>query len=166
MADKLDDLVGSVAENDILAGHAETLRDGATQFVAAAVGIEVGALQCAAHRFECLGGGAERVLIGGELDDLLLAQAEIAGQLLDGLAGLVNGQFQDMLMRGFPHIGQLKEVADGRKVGRWKKVSSREPSRRDAARQTTEGSPNGEPPLPRGSGVNRRSGTYGTGRIA
>ena len=34
---------------------------------------------------------------------LLFESFEIAGQLLDRLAGLVNGQFQDMLMCGFPH---------------------------------------------------------------
>ena len=41
MADELDDLVGAVAEDDILAGDTEALGDRAAQLVTAAIRIEV-----------------------------------------------------------------------------------------------------------------------------
>ena len=73
----------------------------------------MGTLQREAHRLKGFLGGAERILVGSELDDLLLAQTEIAGEFLDGLAGLVDGQLQDMLMRGLPHgesLGEAEEI--------------------------------------------------------
>jgi len=91
MADELDDLVGAVAEHDVFPHDSESLRDGTAQFISSAIRIEVGALQRASHRLERLGRWAEGVLVGGELDDLLLAQAEIAGQLLNRFARLVDG---------------------------------------------------------------------------
>ena len=90
MADKLDDLVGTVAKNDVFAGKAEPLRDRTAKLVAAPVWIEVGSLQGATHRLQSLGRRPERILIGSKLDDLLLAETKVAGQFLNRLARFVN----------------------------------------------------------------------------
>ena len=111
MTDELDDLVGAVAQDDVfpLEPGTQALGNRAAEFVTAAVGVEVGTLQSAVHRLQRLRGRPQRVLIGSEFDDLLLAQAEVAGQFLDRLAGFVDGQLQDVLMCGLPHAESLGE---------------------------------------------------------
>ena len=81
VTDELDDLVGAVAQDDVfpLEPGTQALGNRAAEFVTAAVGVEVGTLQSAAHRLQRLRGRPQRVLIGSEFDDLLLPQAEVAG---------------------------------------------------------------------------------------
>ena len=72
MTDEFDDLVGAIAKNDILSRYAEAFRNRPAQLVAASIRVEMGALQRPSHRLKSLGRGAERIFIGGELDDLIL----------------------------------------------------------------------------------------------
>ena len=105
VAEKLDDLVGAVAEEDVFAPAAEFCRDGLAQVISAAVGIELGAVECAPHRRERLGRGAEGVFVGGQLDDLPGRDAEFAGEVLDGLAGLVTDEFAQLRVGVGPEGG-------------------------------------------------------------
>ena len=91
---QLDDLVGAVAEHDVLLAEAEFLRDGVAQVEAAAIGVEVGALDLLVHRGHGERGGPERVFVGGELDDGGGVEAELARDVIDRLARLVRDEVE------------------------------------------------------------------------
>src|SRR5690606_30365243 len=85
LGDQLEDLVGAAAEDELLGPHAELRGEPLAQPEARAVGIAVHAAERGADRLDGLRRGAERVLVGGELDHAL--QAQLALDLLDRLAG-------------------------------------------------------------------------------
>ncbi len=72
--------------------QAELFGDGAAEGPAAAVRVEVRALQRIPHGGDRLRRGAERVFVGGELDDVRGLKTHLAGQFLDRLARFVGDQ--------------------------------------------------------------------------
>jgi hypothetical protein len=102
--DQLDELVGAVAHDDVLGGEAVTPRQRHPKIVGAAVGVAVEMAQRVRDRLEHPLRGRERILVGGELDDV--GEAELALELLDGLPGLVGGDPEDVFVGdGFPGHG-------------------------------------------------------------
>src|SRR6185436_19385803 len=65
---------------------------GAFQVEGVSVRVEVQRLQRRLHGSQGGGGGAEGIFIGGELDDVVGRAAQLAGDLLDGPAGLIDGE--------------------------------------------------------------------------
>ena len=121
--EQLDDLVGAVAEDDVLAREAELLRDGVPEMEAAAVGIEMGALQLLAHRGHGEGRRAEGILVGGELDHEPGVEPELARDIIDRLARLVRDEIEQLavgyVMDGNHTLicrrrGGLSRAVDGR----------------------------------------------------
>ena len=94
--EQLDDLVGAVAEHDVLAPEAEFLRDGVAQVEAAAVGVKVNGFERLVHGLQRLGRGAERVFIRGELDDRGGVEAELARHVFHRLARLVRDEIKQL----------------------------------------------------------------------
>ena len=110
MADKFDDLVGAITEDDILTFHAEFFRDRITEGPSATIRIKMRTVQHLCHCFECSGGGAERVFIRGEFDDRRRFQTHFAGEFFDRFAGFVGREIKDVLMSGVPHERYIKWV--------------------------------------------------------
>ena len=102
VADKFDQLVGTVAEDHIRARDAEFLRNRLAQVIAAAVRVNVGFLQRGAHRHQGLGRRPERVLIRGELADLRRLQPEFPCDILNRLAGFVGYKITQLGVGGIP----------------------------------------------------------------
>ena len=96
VADEFDDFIGAAAEDDIGHVEAEFVSDGAAEFPAAAIGVDVGVGDEAVHGFLGLGGGAEGVFIGGQLDDGGGVEAEFTGDVLDGFAGFVGDEVLEL----------------------------------------------------------------------
>jgi hypothetical protein len=96
VADEFDDFVGAAAEDDIGHVEAEFVGDGAAEFPAAAVGIDVGVGDEGLHGLLGFRGGAEGVFVGGEFDDGGGVEAELAGDVLDGLAGFVGDEVLEL----------------------------------------------------------------------
>jgi hypothetical protein len=88
---QLEHVVRAVAEHD--RGHVDAITPGERRFQVEAVAVGI-ARDLADRRLD-RGAGARadavRILVRGELDDSLLLQPELAGELGDRLAGLVRG---------------------------------------------------------------------------
>jgi hypothetical protein len=94
-------VVGAIAERDLRRAHAEFRGELLLELMAAAVGVQPGVFERAVHGIEGPGAGAERILVGRELDDV--REAELALQLFDRFAG---------------HIGrQRTDIVDGQQAG-------------------------------------------------
>src|SRR5262249_48855668 len=91
---EVDELARALPDDDLLHRSAEAVGDGAAPAVGAPVGVAVGARQGGLRRLDPERRWSERVLIGGELDRAV--DAELALQLLDGLARLVRNDFFDV----------------------------------------------------------------------
>ena len=100
--DELDDFVRATAEDHVFPFQPELRGDALAQIVAAAVGVKVGALKHRAHRVEGLGRRAERVFVGGELDDLLRLEPEFARHVLDRFSRFVGDEFAQPRVGGIP----------------------------------------------------------------
>ncbi len=96
VADEFDDFIGAAAEDDIGHVEAEFVSDGAAEFPAAAIGVDVGVGDEAVHGFLGLGGGAEGVFVGGEFDDGGGVEAEFTGDVFDGFAGFVGDEVLEL----------------------------------------------------------------------
>ena len=79
--DELDDLVRAVADDDLVGGHAQALRQAALQVEGRAVRVAVQVPERGRDRGQRLGRRTERVLVGGELDGAV--DPEVALELLD-----------------------------------------------------------------------------------
>jgi hypothetical protein len=94
--DQLDQLVRSVPEHDVLRRHAVALGERLAQVVAAAVRVAVQVRQRLEDRLLHALRRRQRVLVRRELDRVV--HAELPLQLLDGLAGLVRRDAQDVIV--------------------------------------------------------------------
>src|SRR5205823_9624640 len=92
-------------------GHPEALGQPALEIEGGAVGIAVQVAERGRDRGDGLRRGAERVLVRGELDRV--ADAELALELLDRLAGRVRGERPDPLRHEGAHVHQASGGAAG-----------------------------------------------------
>ena len=102
--DELDELVRAVAHDELVGGEAVAAGEGDPEVVGAAVRIPVEVRQGVGDGLEDALRGRQGVLVGGELDDI--REAELALELLDGLARLVGRDAEDVIVGdGFPGHG-------------------------------------------------------------
>ena len=92
MAEQFDDFVRAVAENDVRNIQAEFIGNGGAEFKASAVRIDVGLGNRIAHRLLGKRRRAERVFVGGNLDDGCRIESEFAGGFFDRFSGFVGNQ--------------------------------------------------------------------------
>ena len=90
VADELDDFVRAVAKNQVGRCHPELGGELLLQVIRIAIRIEVDLRQRLAHGGLGEAGGAERVLVRGELNDAIGGQSEFAGDFFDRAAGLID----------------------------------------------------------------------------
>ncbi len=107
VARKLDDLVGAVAEDQVLGAHAEFFGQPAFEVKGVAVGVEVEIVQDVLHRGERGGGWAERILIRSQFDDVRRGQAQLPGHFLNRAAGLVGRDAGEVGVEGKIHANSL-----------------------------------------------------------
>ena len=105
MPDEFNDLIRTIAQNNIFPSQPKFFCDGGAQCPAAAVRVKVGAIESFAHRRHSLRRRAERILVGGQFNDFLRSQSHFARQLFDGFARLIRDKLEDVLVRGLPHKG-------------------------------------------------------------
>jgi hypothetical protein len=111
--DELDDFIRAVAEDEVRLGDAKLRGEALFELVRAAVRIEVQLGQGVLYRFQRGGRWAKRVLIGRQLDDFRLRQAEFARDFLDGPPRLIDGQ---VLERRIDGVGQVyRRFSPGRR---------------------------------------------------
>ena len=91
---KLEDVVRAIAEHDLIALHPEARGQGRLQAIAIAVGIQGQGFQHVVHGLQGVRTDAERILVGGQLDDL--REAQLTLQLGSGLTRLVRGDGADV----------------------------------------------------------------------
>ena len=87
--DVVEQVVGSVADDDAFHRNTPLARQRGLEFEAGAVGIQMHFVKRAAHRGLGRLAAAERVLVRGQLDDVALGDTQLARHLRDRLAGLV-----------------------------------------------------------------------------
>jgi hypothetical protein len=107
MTEELDDFVRPVAEDHVGHGQPDPLRDRLAQIVSPAIRIKMRPLDRLDHGLTRLGRRTERILVRSQLDDLAGRDPQLAGQVLDRLAGLVSDQFTQLRIRVFPHGANL-----------------------------------------------------------
>ncbi len=106
VADEFEELIGAVAEEEVGGLDAEVAGEALLEVEGVAVGVEVDVGDGGVEGGDGFRGGAEGVFVGGEFDDLVEGQAEFAGDLVDGAAGLVDGE-----------VGEGGEEGEGRGHG-------------------------------------------------
>ena len=113
---QLKDIVGTVAENDLIQGHTVTPVQGILQLEAVAVGVAGNVCQRRLNGRPGLLADAQRVLVGGQLDDGRLRQPHLPGQFGDRLAGLIGRDRPDV---GGRQITQTHEQLQGNQYTAW-----------------------------------------------
>ena len=111
VADELDDLVRAVAEDEVGGRHAEFGGELLLQVEGVAVRIEVHLGQRLAHGGQGQPRRAQRVFVGGQLDDVVGGQAEFARDFLDGAAGLIHRHGLEVGVGG---VGERHRRVDSR----------------------------------------------------
>ena len=91
--DHADELVGAVADDDLVRRHPEAAAERGAHGRGAAVGIEVDAGRLATDRLDHAGRRSQRVLVGGEADQLV--ETELVLERIEGFAGVVGGDALD-----------------------------------------------------------------------
>lgn len=92
VADELDDFIAAAADDEVAHFQIKLLGERLTQAIRRTVGIDVDVFDRITHGDDGLGAGAERVFVGGELDDVLRFEAEFACHIFDGFAGFVGDE--------------------------------------------------------------------------
>ncbi len=92
MGDKFQDVVGPVAQDQVGGVHAQFGRQFLFEIKGVAVGVKVQLSGGAFEGGQRRRGRAERIFVGGHLDDAAGRQAQFARHLLNGAAGLIDGQ--------------------------------------------------------------------------
>ena len=92
VADKLDNFIGAVAEDEVRCLDAQLLSELLLQVKRVAVRIQVQIPQNFRHRCERGGRGAEWIFIGSQFDDALGGQSQFAGDFFDGPARSIDRQ--------------------------------------------------------------------------
>ena len=98
---QLQDIVGAVAEDDPVGGHAVAFRQRGLQREAVAVGVAAEFVDCAQDRRPNRRARPARVLVRCELDDVALGQAEFAREVAD--------RFPRNVRRQIAHVGRRLE---------------------------------------------------------
>ncbi len=98
---QLQDVVGAVAEDDPVGGHAVALRQRGLEREAVAVGVAAELVDCAQDRRPHRRARPARVLVGRELDDVALGQSEFAREVAD--------RFSRNVRRQIAHVGRCLE---------------------------------------------------------
>ena len=94
--EELDELVGPVAQDNVVGVDPMAPGECVAQVEAAAVGIAVQLAECGRDGLLDALRGRQRVLVGGELDGVL--DAQLALELLDGLPRLIRGDAEDVVV--------------------------------------------------------------------
>ena len=97
--DELEHVVGAVAEDEIRGRQRELAREDRLELEAAAVRVVMQLGERAADRLERARGRAQRVLVGGHLEDVRLGDPQLAGCFSDRLAGNVGRDRSNVLGR-------------------------------------------------------------------
>ena len=91
--DQIDDVVGAVAQGDLICLQAETLGQLGLESVAAAIGITGQVGKLTANSLEHPRIGPQRVFVAGQFDDLRRLDTQLTRQFIDRFASDVRGQF-------------------------------------------------------------------------
>ena len=91
--DVTHDAFAAAAGDHVFNLEVELLRENLAE-IETAVGVEIEAVEGALHRLDGLGGGAQRILVGGELGDA--REAVLLAHTLYGAAGFIGSQRFDI----------------------------------------------------------------------
>jgi hypothetical protein len=93
---EFDDFVGAATEDDVVGGEAVGFGDGLAEVESATVGVEVSMIERIANGLDGEGGGAERIFVGGEFDNLGGGEPVFAGDIGDRPTWLVGSEIRDV----------------------------------------------------------------------
>src|ERR1700738_3002348 len=94
VAEKFDDFVGTVAEDDVVRRDLQLRSQSLTEIETAAVRIKLRPLQSIAHGSESFWCWPERIFIRSELDDVAWVDLELARGFFDRLCWSVRGHMR------------------------------------------------------------------------
>ena len=101
MAQQLEDFIGTITDRDLVAIDTIVISEFVTQMPGAAVWIAVGLGQGGLHCSQSLRRGANGTFVGGQLDDILRSQTELAGNFFDRAPWFVRLQCCDCGIKFF-----------------------------------------------------------------
>jgi hypothetical protein len=102
VADELDHFVAAAAHDDVAHFEAKLLGERVAQLPRSAVRVDVHLFDGLLHRLDGFGRGAERVLVRGQLDDVLRLQSALTRHILDGFSRFVGDEVFELRVGVIP----------------------------------------------------------------